>query len=228
MMEEHPQRLSLMLAMSPSDSYFRTGLYPSKKPEILGKEGYGTIVSLGSDEKPLQGLSVGDKVVWMGGSGYAEYTAAPALHTYKIPDGLDGKLALASFLQGLTALSLIREAHPVKAGEYVLVHAAAGGVGLLLCQMLKATGAHVVATASSQEKLDLAKKNGAEFLINYSEEKDLVAKVLEITPGGQGVDVVFDGVGKSTFEDDLLMVKRKGSLVSFGNASGAVPPFAIS
>jgi NADPH2:quinone reductase len=206
--------------------YFRTGLYPSKKPEILGREGYGTVISVGSDSKPIHDLKVGDKVVWMGTGGYAEYTAAPALHTYKLPDGLEPKLALAAFLQGLTAISLIREAHPVKAGEYVLVHAAAGGVGLLLCQMLKEVGARVIATASSQEKLDLAKKNGAEFLINYSENKDVVSKVLEITEG-RGVDVVYDGVGKTTFEDDLQLVKRKGSLVSFGNASGAVPPFAI-
>jgi len=162
----------------------------------------------------------------MATGGYAEYTAAPALHTYKLPEGLEPKLALAAFLQGLTAISLIREAHPVKAGEYVLVHAAAGGVGLLLCQMLKEIGAHVIATASTIEKLDLAKKNGAEFLINYSENKDVVSKVLEITEG-RGVDVVYDGVGKTTFEDDLQLVKRKGSLISFGNASGAVPPFAI-
>lgn len=210
------------------DSYFRTGLYPSKKPEILGKEGYGTIISLGpsTPEKPLHDLQIGDKVVWMGSSAYAEYTAAPALHTYKIPEGLKGELALAVFLQGLTALSLIREAHAVKKGEYVLVHAAAGGVGLLLCQMLREIGAKVIATSSTGEKLELAKKNGAEFLINYSEEKDLVGKVLKIT-GGKGVDVVFDGIGKTTFEDDLQLVKRKGSLISFGNASGAVPPFAI-
>jgi NADPH2:quinone reductase len=207
--------------------YFRTGLYPSKKPEILGREGYGTIVSLGSSSKPLHDLQVGDKVVWMSTGGYAEYTAAPALHTYKLPENLDPKLAIAGLLQGLTAVSLVREAHAVKKGEYVLVHAAAGGVGLLLCQMLKTVGARVIATASTQEKLDLAKQNGAEFLINYSEEKDLVGKVKEIAEG-EGVHVVFDGVGKDTFEDDLQLVRRKGSLVTFGNASGAVPPFAVA
>lgn len=211
------------------DTYFRTGLYPSKKPEILGRDGYGTIVSLGepSTSKPLHDLQVGDKVVWLATGGYAEYVAAPALHTYKVPEGLDPKIALAAVLQGLTAITLIREAHPVQKGEFVLVHAAAGGVGIFLTQLLKAVGAHVIATASTAEKLETAKKNGAEYLINYSEEKDVVGKVLEIT-GGEGVAVSFDGVGKSTFDDNLLLVKRKGTIVSYGNASGAVPPFAIA
>jgi NADPH2:quinone reductase len=129
-------------------------------------------------------------------------------------------------LQGLTALTLIREAYHVQAGDYILVHAAAGGVGLWLCQLLRIVGARTIATASTAEKLALAKENGAEFLINYSVE-DWVARVKEIT-NGAGAIAIFDGVGKTTFDGDLEAAARKGTVVSFGNASGAVPPFAIA
>lgn len=123
-------------------------------------------------------------------------------------------------------MTLIREAYAVQKGDWVLVHAAAGGVGLWLCQLLRAVGAKVIGTASTEEKVELAKKNGGEFMINYSHE-DVVARVKELT-GGVGVAAVFDGVGKSTFDIDLEVLARKGSLVSFGNASGAVPPLAIA
>lgn len=207
------------------DTYFRGGVYPSPKPEILGRDGEGEIVAVG--EGDVYDLKKGDRVVWMGSGGYAEYTAVNVLHVARIPEGIPETIAVAALLQGLTALTMIRESHPTKAREFCLVHAAAGGVGLWLCQLLKALGARVIGTASNATKIEEAKNAGAEFMIDYSQEKDLVSKVMEIT-GGNGVDAVFDGVGKDTFEDDLKVVKRKGTVVSFGNASGTVPPLAIT
>ncbi|KAH6676399.1 hypothetical protein B0J14DRAFT_560700 [Halenospora varia] len=208
------------------DTYFRTGLYPAPKPEILGREAEGTIVSTGSGN--LYGLKEGDRVVWLGTSAYAEYSAVPAVKSHKIPQELEPGVAAAALLQGLTALTLIREAYLVKKGEWVLVHAAAGGVGLWLCQLLKAVGARTIGTSSNAEKLQLAKDNGAEVVINYKDEAEgFAARVKEIT-GGEGVSVVFDSTGKAQFENDLEVVKRCGTVVSFGNSSGAVPPFPIA
>lgn len=208
------------------DTYFRTGLYPAPSfPYILGREASGTIVATGSGGD-LFGLAAGDRVVWMATGAYAEYTAVPTAHTTKVPAGVQADVAAAALLQGLTALTLIREAHPVKKGDWVLVHAAAGGVGLWLCQLLRAVGARTIGTASSAEKIELARKNGAEVLINYSNE-DVVAKVKEVT-GGAGVVAAFDGVGKATFDISMESLARKGSMVSFGNASGAVPPVTIA
>ncbi|KAG4415397.1 hypothetical protein IFR04_011446 [Cadophora malorum] len=207
------------------DTYFRTGLYPAPKPEILGREAEGTIVAVGDGD--ILNLKVGDRVVWLGTSAYAEYSAAPAAKTHILPSELSPGIAAASILQGLTALTLIREAYHVQKDDWVLVHAAAGGVGLWLCQLLKAVGARTIGTASTSEKIELAKKNGAEFMINYKEEKDLVGKVKDLT-GGAGVHAVFDSTGKDQFENDLEVVARKGTVVSYGNSSGAVPPFTIS
>ena len=162
----------------------------------------------------------------MAEAAYAEYTAAPADKVIKAPDGLSPKIGAAALLQGLTALTLIRESHHVNKGDWVLVHAAAGGTGLWLCQLLAAVGANTIGTASTDEKVQLAKKAGAKHMINYSHE-DVKAKVMELTDG-KGCIAVFDGVGKSTFDLSLEIVARKGSLVSFGNASGAVPPVTIS
>jgi len=208
------------------DTYFRTGLYPSSLPAILGRDGEGEIVSLGPSGE-FYGLKKGDKVVWMGLAGYAEYTAAPAAKAYLVPKELDPSMASAALLQGLTALTLIRESYKVEKGDWVLVHAAAGGVGLWLCQLLRIVGARTIGTASTAEKIELAKENGAEIMINYKEEKDLVSKIKEIT-GGEGVKAVFDSTGKDQFENDLEVVARCGTVVSYGNSSGAVPPFAIS
>ncbi|KAL7629280.1 NADPH:quinone reductase [Parahypoxylon ruwenzoriense] len=206
------------------DTYFRTGLYKAAQfPYILGREAEGTIVKTGGGE--LYGLKEGDKVVWMGEGAYAEYTGVPAEKVYKVPDGVAPGIAAAALLQGLTALTLVREAYHVEKGDWVLVHAAAGGTGLLLVQLLKAIGANTIGTASTPEKVELAKKAGATHVINYSVE-DVKAKVLELT-GGKGVIAVFDGVGKSTFDLSLDCLARKGTLASFGNASGAVPPFSI-
>ena len=150
----------------------------------------------------------------------------PAKAAFKLPESIEAGLGAASLIQGLTALTLIRESHPVKKGETILVHAAAGGVGLWLTQLLHAIGAKVIATASTAEKLALAKENGADELVNYKTH-DFVAEVERIT-NGAGVAAVFDGVGAATFEGSLAAVARKGSLVSFGNASGPVPPFTIA
>jgi len=206
------------------DTYFRSGLYPAPKPEILGREAEGTIVSTGSGH--LYNLKTGDRVVFLGTSAYAEYTSVPAAKAHTIPSSLEPGVAAASLLQGLTALSLIREAYAVQKNDWVLVHAAAGGVGLLLLQLLRAVGAKIVGTASSAEKIVLAKKNGADYMVNYKSE-DIVAKVKELT-GGEGVRVVFDSTGKDQFENDLEVVGRKGTIVSYGNSSGPVPPFAIA
>lgn len=208
------------------DTYFRTGLYPSQKPEILGREAEGTIVATGPSGN-LYDLKVGDRVAWMGLSAYAEYAAAPAAKTHVIPSALKPGIAAAALLQGLTALTLIKEAYLVKKGDWVLVHAAAGGVGLWLCQLLRVVGARTIGTASTKEKLELAKENGAEVVVNYKEEKNFVERIKQIT-GGEGVKVVFDSTGKDQFENDLEVVVRKGTVVSYGNSSGLVPPLAIS
>ncbi|KAK3047031.1 NADPH:quinone reductase [Extremus antarcticus] len=208
------------------DTYFRSGLYPAPQfPYILGREAEGTIVSTGSSGD-FHGLATGDRVVWMAEGAYAEYTAVPAAKTVKLPDGVGEKIGAAAFLQGLTALTLIREAHHVKKGDWVLVHAAAGGTGLWLCQLLKAVGANTIGTASTEEKVALAKKAGATHMINYSKD-DVKAKVMELTDN-KGVAAVFDGVGKSTFDLSLECVARLGSMISFGNASGAPDPVTIA
>jgi NADPH2:quinone reductase len=207
-------------------SYFRSGVYvPPSFPYTLGREGSGTVVSTGSNAP--SDLSPGTRVAYMGMSAYAEYTAAPANYTIPIPDSISTKTAAASLLQALTAVTLIRDAYEVKKGDWILVTAAAGGVGLWLCQLLKAVGARVIATASTEEKRNLAKENGAEVLLPYMEKDDFVKKVMEIT-GNEGVHAVFDSVGKSTFDASLAVVRRKGTMVSFGNASGPVEGFALA
>ena len=153
----------------------------------------------------------------MASSAYAEYTSTPASKAIVVPSTIPPGIAAASMLQGLTALTLIREAGEVKKGDWVLVHAAAGGVGLWFCQLLKSVGARIIGTASTAEKIELAKKNGAEFMVNYKEEADFVGKIKEIT-GGDGVRVVFDSTGKDQFENDLQVVSRKGTVVSYGNS----------
>ncbi|TGJ77582.1 hypothetical protein E0Z10_g10689 [Xylaria hypoxylon] len=206
------------------DTYFRSGLYAAPHfPYILGREAEGTVVAVGPGD--VLGFNVGDRVAYLGERSYAEYTTTPAAKTVKVPSSFKLGTAAAALLQGLTALTLVREAHNVKKGDWVLVHAAAGGTGLLLCQLLKAIGANTIGTVSTPKKAELAKQNGANHVINYSHE-DVKAKVLEIT-GGQGCIAIFDGVGKSTFDLSLECVARKGSLISFGNASGAVPPVTI-
>lgn len=205
--------------------YFRTGLYPPPQfPYTLGREAEGTIMSTGGGE--MYGMKEGDRVVWMGEGAYAEYSATPAAKAVKIPQEMPKQVAAAGLLQGVTALSLVREAYHVNKGDWILIHAAAGGTGLWLCQLLKSIGANTIGTASTPEKVELAKKAGATHMINYSHE-DVKSKVMELTKD-QGVAAVFDGVGKTTFDLSLDCLARKGSMISFGNASGAVPPVTIA
>ncbi|KAF2248672.1 NAD(P)-binding protein [Trematosphaeria pertusa] len=210
------------------DTYFRSGVYsPPSFPYTLGREGAGTIAALGPNTP--SDLQLGTRVAYMGPAAYAEYTPVTANYMIPIPDSISTKVAAASLLQALTAVTLIREAYPVQKGDWVLVTAAAGGVGLWLCQLLKAVGAHTIATASTAEKRELARRNGAEVLLEYHEEdrEKFVKKVLEVT-GGEGVHAVFDSVGKATFDSCLAVVRRKGTMVSFGNASGPVTGFALA
>ncbi|CAZ79801.1 unnamed protein product [Tuber melanosporum] len=208
------------------DIYFRKGVYPTSSfPLTLGREAEGTIAAVG---KSVQNFEVGDKVAYLGVGAQQEYTALDPLHVAHVPSGIPEGVAAAGILQGITALTFARESYEIKKGDYVLIHAAAGGFGLWLVQIARVIGAHVIATASSDQKLAIAQEHGAEFLINYSTQ-DWVAEVKEITKdAGGGVAAVFDGVGKDTFDGDLEVVRRKGTVVSLGNASGAVPPFTIA
>ncbi|KAF2744240.1 NAD(P)-binding protein [Sporormia fimetaria CBS 119925] len=210
------------------DTYFRTGLYPTPLPYTPGREAAGTIAATGPSNVPSD-LSPGTRVAYMGAQTYAEYTVALASATVPLPSSISTKTAAAALLQALTALTLIRESHPVQRGDWILVTAAAGGVGLWLCQLLKAVGARTIAVASSEEKRNLAKENGAEVTIGYFEDdrEKMAEEVMRIT-GEEGVAAVFDSVGKDTFDTVLKCVRRKGSLVSFGNASGPVTGFALS
>ncbi|OQD90209.1 hypothetical protein PENSOL_c060G11664 [Penicillium solitum] len=189
------------------DTYYRTGLYSSPKPEILGQE---------------------DRVIWLHRGSYCEYSAVSAEKAVKVPDGVSEEDALAAFLSGLTSLTLVKEAYPVQRGDWVLIHAAAGGAGFLMTQILKNIGAKVIGTAGGPEKVNLVKDLGADFVIDYKGEegKDWVKKAKQITDG-EGVDVVYDSVGQDTWEGSLEAVKRKGTVVWFGYASGPVPPFSI-
>ncbi|RDW80453.1 hypothetical protein BP5796_05151 [Coleophoma crateriformis] len=205
-------------------SYHRSGLYPTQKPLVLGRDGEGIVTSVGSGN--TYGFKEGDRVVYYGASSYAEYTAASAKHSIVIPKEIPDGVACASLLQGLTALTMIRESYAVQKGDWILVHAAAGGVGLWLMQLLRSIGAKTIGTASTKEKLELATKNGATYVINYKEE-DVVKRVREIA-GPDGVAAVFDSTGKDQFENDLEVVARKGTVVSYGNSSGPVPPFPIA
>ena len=207
------------------DTYFRTGLYPAPHfPYILGREASGIVQSV-SPQGETYSIKAGDRVVYMAEGTYAEYVAAPAAKAIKIPEGVSTKDAAAALLQALTAWTLIRDAHKVEKGDWILVHAAAGGVGQWLVQMLKHIGAKVIATCSTT-KVDLVKSIGADEVIDYTTE-DFVKRVKDIT-NGEGVPAVFDSVGKSTFDGSLECVARKGSMVSFGNASGTPEPLVIS
>ena len=211
------------------DTYFRTGLYPlPTKPAIIGQEASGTVTAIGPGSNRL-GFTVGDRVVWMKFGSYAEYSAVPAERTIKIPDGISNEDAVGGFLMGMTALSLVKEAYPVQRGDWVMLHAAAGGVGLLMCQLLKDIGAKTIATAGGPEKCELAKKNGADHVIDYKSTggPKWVDEVKRLTDN-EGVAVVYDSVGKDTWEESLEAARRKGKVVFYGNSSGPVPAFAVA
>mgnify|MGYP001327133838 FL=1 len=201
------------------DIYFRTGLYANPLPHGLGFEGSGVVTAVGSE---VSHLKVGDRVAY-GQSpigAYALVRNVPAFQVVKLPDGISFEEAAAIMLKGLTAWYLLRQTYKVQAGETILLHAAAGGVGLIATQWAKALGVKVIGTASSAEKIALAKEHGAWEMINYREE-DVVARVIELTDGKK-LPVVYDGVGKDTFEVSLDCLRPRGLLVSYGNASGAV------
>ncbi len=209
------------------DTYHRTGLYPVPLPFTLGLEAAGTIDALGSDlEAAETPFALGDRVAWTGIPGaYATYCLAPANRLVRLPDSLSTELAAATLLQGMTAHYLthgVRETHP---GETALVHAAAGGTGGLLVQLLKQAGAMVIATCGTPDKAELARESGADEVILYREE-DFQARTREWTDG-RGVDVVYDSVGQSTFEGSLQSLRPRGLLCLFGQASGPVPPFDL-
>jgi NADPH2:quinone reductase len=203
------------------DTYQRQGIYPIPLPFVLGMEGCGRVRALGEG---VDEFAVGDRVAWPEPLGsYAELAVVPAADAVPVPDGVSDEDAVGAMLQGMTAHFLLHDAHPVAAGEDVLVHAAAGGVGLLLTQMATGLGARVIATVSTAEKEALARAAGAADVIRYTEVDDLAAEVRALT-GGVGVAAAYDGVGKTTFDASLASLRRRGILVLFGASSGPVPP----
>jgi NADPH2:quinone reductase len=205
------------------DVYIREGRYPAPLPFIAGQEASGVITEVGSD---VSNLKAGDRVAYCGIPGsYAELAAVPADRLVRVPAELDFDHAAAAMLQGMTAHYLCRSTYPLKAGETALIHAAAGGVGQLLVQMCKHLGARVIATAGNEDKANLARAAGADECIVYT-QADFESETRQLTDG-RGVDVVYDGVGKATFDKDLNVLRPRGYLVLFGGASGAVPPFDL-
>jgi len=200
----------------------RSGLCPLPLPAGIGLEGAGVVEAVAAG---VTNVKVGDRVAYAGGpvGAYSEVRCLPADRLLKMPDSLDFHTGAAMMLQGLTSAYLLRRTYRVQAGDAVLIHAAAGGVGLIACQWAKALGATVIGTVSSEAKAALATAHGCEHIIYYSRE-DVARRVREIT-GGEGVAVVYDGVGKDTFTGSLDSLRTRGTMVSFGNASGPVPPF---
>lgn len=218
-----PHSSSLPLFLTKTTRNFRSCLYPTPLPYTPGIEAEGHIIS-----SPTPDLLPGDKVVWIGSGAYAEYSTCSISKIFRLPksDTIGEGVAAASIAQGITALSFIERAYAVRKGEWILVQGASGGVGLWLCQLLsKLIGARVIGTAGSEEKMELARKNGAEVVVNYKTD-NVVKKVMEVT-GGEGVRAVFDNAGKATFEVGLQVLGRDGSMVVVGNASGNVEPFDI-
>lgn len=203
------------------DTYQRAGIYPMSLPYVPGIEGTGRVLSVGPQ---VREFAVGDRVAWSETLGsYAQRIAVPAAKTVPVPDAVSDEVAVGALLQGMTAHFLVHDTFPVAAGETVLVHAAAGGVGLLLTQLLTARGVRVIATVSTPEKEALARAAGAAEVIRYTETQDLAATVRALTDG-VGVAVAFDSVGLTTFDASLASLRRRGKLVLFGAASGPVPP----
>src|SRR5690606_27853944 len=200
--------------------YQRSGLYAMKVPAVAGNEAAGVVEAVGEG---VTSLKAGERIAYTGVVGaYCDVRLVPADRMVKIPEGITDEQAASMMLKGLTVHYLIHSTYAVKKGETVLWHAAAGGVGLIACQWLKALGVTVIGTAGSEEKCALAKAHGAEHVVNYSRE-NFVERVKTIT-GGKGVPVVYDSVGKSTWDGSLDCLQPRGMMVSFGNASGAVPP----
>jgi NADPH:quinone reductase len=206
------------------DIYHRSGLYPAPLPSGIGLEGAGMVEAVGA---AVADLAVGDRVAYAGGpvGAYAEVRNIPADRLVKLPADIDFRTGAAMMLQGLTAQYLLRRTYRVQAGDKILIHAAAGGVGLIVCQWAKALGATVIGTVGSDEKAALAKAHGCDHAIVYTRE-DFTERVREITQG-EGVPVVYDSIGKDTFQGSLDCLRPLGMMVSFGNASGPVPPLDL-
>ena len=205
------------------DVYFREGRYSTPLPFVNGQEACGIVSDVGNGVKSLK---PGDRVAYTSILGsYAQYAAAPSDRVVLVPEGITDQQAAAAMLQGMTAHYLVHDAYPLKKGETALIHAAAGGVGLLLVQMARSIGARVIGTAGSEDKAKLAREAGAHEVILY-DRQDFEAETKRITEG-KGVHVIYDGVGKSTFEKDLNILRPRGYLVLFGAASGPVPPFDV-
>jgi NADPH:quinone reductase len=203
------------------DIYQREGVgsYRAEPPFVPGGEGAGTVTAVGEG---VTALAVGDRVAWAGpGNGYAEQVALPANRAVPVPDGVSLQVAAAAMLQGMTAHYLSASTYPVRDGDVAVVHAAAGGVGLLLTQMVKRRGGVVVGTTSTGEKAELALAAGADHVVRYERFRDIVDEVTE----GAGAHVVYDGVGQATFDDSLAALRPRGMMVLYGAASGPVPPF---
>ena len=201
------------------DTYHRSGLYPIELPSGIGVEGSGIIKKIGSKVKDF---SIGDHIAYSGTplGAYSSERNYPTKNLVKIPEEINFNVAATLMIKGLTAYYLLYKTYPISPNETLLFHAAAGGVGQIFCQWAKSLGCKVIGTVGSDEKITIAKKNGCDFVINYSTE-DFAAKVLELTKG-KGVPVVYDAVGKNTFEGSIECLKMRGMLVSFGNSSGLV------
>ena len=206
------------------DTYHRSGLYPLMMPSGLGMEASGIIKEVGPD---VSNFSVGDRIAYaaLPLGAYSTHRIYRTKNLVKVPEQIDLTLAAAIMTKGLTTFYLLHKTYTVSNGETILFHAAAGGVGQIFCQWAKSLGCKVIGTVGSEEKIDLAKKNGCDEVINYKKE-DFAKKVMEIT-NGKGVGVVYDGVGKSTFEKSLECLKTRGMMVSFGNASGSLDPINV-
>ena len=208
-----------------TDVHFRTGRYPlTGFPHVIGMEAAGVVEATGAG---VTEVAVGDRVAYASEKprAYAQATVMPVTRLIRLPDWLDDETAAAAILKGLTAQYLIRGAYPVKAGETILIQAAAGGVGLIMCQWAHHLGATVIGTVSTDEKAALARENGCDHPVVYTKE-DVVERVRELT-GAAGLPVVFDGVGGSTFETSLNCLRRRGTCVSYGTAGGLIPPFDL-
>jgi NADPH2:quinone reductase len=205
------------------DVYQRAGLYPLPLPFTPGSEGAGVVEAVGEG---VEGFRAGEKVAYTGVMGaYAEYTLLPADRAVKVPLGMDLQIAASIMLQGMTAHYLVNDTFPLKRGDWALIHAGAGGVGLLLIQVAKRIGANVIATVSTEDKAKLAREAGADHVVLYTKE-DFEAAAKRIV-GDRGLDVVYDSVGKDTFEKGLNLLRRRGMMVLYGQSSGPVPPFNL-
>jgi NADPH2:quinone reductase len=207
------------------DTYHRSGLYPLMLPSGLGMEASGVIKEIGPD---VSNFSVGDRVAYAAIplGAYSSHRIYRTTNLVKVPKEIDFNIAAAMMTKGLTTYYLLHKTYPVSGNEVILFHAAAGGVGQIFCQWAKSLGCKVIGTVGNEEKVEIAKKNGCDEVINYNKE-DFVKKVMEITDG-EGVPIVYDGVGKSTFEKSLECLSVRGMMVSFGNASGALDPINVS